>query len=117
MVIIMLVLIMGGAQPVFAYSTYGGNPPADLLSPFKNFINSINSVGTTAIRIGTPAPVVLPPAVQAGAQNAFQRFDAWLFGIVGFHISGFLAAILGIFSWILGVVKSVVDWLLGLLFH
>ena len=49
-------------------------------------------------------------------KNAFGWFDNWLYGIAGFHVSNFFTAILNIFSWVLGVVKGGVDWLLAL-FH
>ena len=90
----------------------------DLFAPFQNFIKSINSVGTNAVEVNVPSVPQNNP-LAAGAENwlqsQFRQFDDWLYGIAGFHISGFFVAILNILSWLLGIVKSVVDWLLGLL--
>lgn len=90
----------------------------NLTAPFQNFIQSIGNIGTQS-KINVP-PVNVPAMPQNGAsanwfQNAFQQFDAWLYGIAGFHISGLFVAILNIFSWLLGIVKGSVDWLLGIL--
>lgn len=116
--------------PAGAYSLYGtSSAPAqnaggttdglgNLFAPFQNFINSVNSVGTNAVQVNVPyipQNNVLTAATESWLQNLFQQFDNWLYGIAGFHISGFFMAILNIFSWLLGIVKSAVDWLLGLL--
>ena len=88
-------------------SSMGGFSVSGLLAPFQNFIHSINSIGATS------APNLTGPS--SNTRGAFQRFDDWLYGVAGFHISNFLNAFLNIFSWMLGVVKSGVDSLLKLL--
>jgi hypothetical protein len=116
-----------------AYSVYAGPQPStlpsignfnlsDLFAPFQSFIHSINSIGNAApssnIQPTTvPAFVSVPVnnGVISAIQGAFQQFDNWLYGIVGFHIGGLLVAILNIFSWLLGIVKGAVDWILGLI--
>lgn len=52
---------------------------------------------------------------RARTQNALRQFDEWLYDKIGFHVWSFFLAILGIFSWLLGVVKGGVDWLLKFL--
>ena len=90
----------------------------NLTAPFENFIQSIDNIGTQG-EINVP-PVNVPSMPQNGIvtnwlQSAFQQFDAWLYGIAGFHISGLFVAILNILSWILGIAKNIVDWLLGVI--
>ncbi len=83
-----------------------------LFAPFQSFLNSIGSVGSEA----TPQLNLSAPQTQfltTGAQNVFQQFDNWLYGIIGFHVSGFFAAILGVILWVLGIAESIVKWLLG----
>ncbi len=105
-----------------AINTFNFN---SLIVPFQNFIQSFegsaNSIKTPSIpgSFNMP-PSVSIPAVPQGSftnmiQNWFQQFDAWLYGIAGFHISGLFVAILSILSWLLGIVKGAVDWLLGVL--
>lgn len=125
--------IPAGAYSIYGTSSSAPSAPAqnaggttdglgNLFAPFQSFINSINSVGTNAVQVSAPStPQSVPQnnAVTVGTenllQNLFQQFDNWLYGIAGFHISGFFLAILNIFSWLLGVVKGAIDWLLGLL--
>lgn len=85
-------------------------------APFENFIHSINNVGSVNI----PAPTQMNLSAPSGGswfttwfKNTFDQFDNWLYGIGGFHIAAFFTAILGIFSWVLGIVKGGVDWALG----
>lgn len=110
-----------------AYSTtlaYGGGSGItsapdfqSILAPFENFFRSIGSIGNLPL----PTPVVnspsVPqnPAVAGFIKDLFQKFDAWLYGIAGFHIAGIFTAILDIFSWVLGITKDIVDWFLRIL--
>lgn len=102
-----------------AYAIGSPNPSTagglnDLWTPFQNFVNNINSISTNSFTMSTPA-VPSSGTLTTEAQNGFQEFDAWLYGIMGFHISGLFVAILTIFSWILGWLQSGVNWLLGLI--
>lgn len=104
-----------------AYSINGPAPTTTLpfipsIGSFNSFIQSINNIGAQS-GISLP-PVNVPSMPQNGAQNGaatnwfqntFQQFDAWLYGVAGFH------AILNILSWLLGIVKSGVDWVLGVI--
>ncbi len=115
------------AQTVGAYSLQGtpqsqsgfttvGLPSlnfSSLLSPLQNFLNSIGSVGKGAmpqLNLSTPQTQLLT----TGTLNVFQQFDDWFYGTVGFHISEFFVAILNVLLWVLGIVESIVRWLLGL---
>lgn len=86
----------------------------DIFAPFGNFIKNINSVSITVPPVGVP-PIPQNSTITDDIRNAFQQFDAWLYGIAGFHISGLLTAILNIFSWLLGILKDGIDWLLGVI--
>ncbi len=92
-----------------------GNTFSGLFSPFQNFFRSINSVGKSRVRIGGQPSVRQNNVLMSGFQGAFERFDSWLNGIIGFRVSGLFVAILNILSWLLGLVKHGVDWLLSLL--
>ncbi len=96
-----------------------GSSLGNLAAPFENFFRSINNVGSVNVPT-TPTQTNLSAPhgsdwITAWFKNEFDQFDNWLYGVAGFHISGFFLAILGIFSWILGLVKSGVDWVLGAL--
>jgi len=101
-----------------AYSISGssGSGPdlGSFTAPFENFFRSINNVGSVNISIPQQVGGSSGSLLVTGIQNAFGQFDNWLYGIAGFHISGFFTAILSIFSWLLGLVKGIVDWLLSL---
>jgi hypothetical protein len=97
----------GTSQPSLPFNVNG------ILAPFENFFNSMNSVSitgqsTTAVTRSAPPNSIVTNGVRSG----FQRFDAWRYGIAGFHISGIFITSLSMFSWLLGVVKGGVDWLL-----
>ena len=88
-----------------------------IAAPFENFMGNLQSVGGSTMSLpNIPTPTAVPEVVNIGVQNAFQSFDAWLYGIAGFHIFGIFTVFLNILSWILDFVKHIVDWLLGL-FH
>jgi hypothetical protein len=108
------------AQTVGAYSLQGtpqsqsGLNFGSLLSPIQNFLNSIGSVGKGAIpQLNLSAPQT--QFLTTSAQNVFQQFDDWFYGVAGFRISGFLVFILNILLWVLGIAESIVRWLLGFL--
>ncbi len=97
----------------------------NIISPFTNFINELKFNNNTTINtngqgVPLPQPINMGPVLQDGVQNIltqwFGQFDNWFYGISGVHLSGIFYAILSVFSWALGLAKSVVDWLLGL-FH
>lgn len=128
-IFVVIVAVATTTTTANAYSVYAGPQPStplsiggfnfgNLLAPFQNFINSINSVGnTSSLTIPSIGPTSIPTngMVASGVQSAFQWFDNWLYGIAGFHIGGLLVAILNVFSWLLGIVKGAVDWILGLI--
>ena len=90
---------------------------SSIAAPFENFAGSLQSVGNPTANLpssSTSTPV--PENVTTGIRDAFRSFDAWLYGIAGFHILAIVTVFLDILSWILGFVKHIVDWALGL-FH
>lgn len=93
--------------PTSTSSTFGGG----ILSPFENFFQSVGSINTTSLNISIPTGTTMEVLTEAG-QTAWNRFDAWLYGIAGFHISNFFSQLLTIWSWILGTVKSGIDSLI-----
>ena len=106
-----------------SYDTNGGMN--ELLTPFNNFINSVNSIGTSSLKIMPPGPFVAPVTPQMApangllrttAQDGLQAFDTWFYSLTGIHVTNIFLEILGVFSWFLGSLKGTVDWLLGL-FH
>ena len=99
-------------------TTAGSTDSYNLTTPFENFFNSLEYNITSA---GNETPVNLNPAqepltheFETGAHGVLEQFDAWLYGVAGFHILNFFTAILSIFSTILGWLKSGTDWLLRL---
>lgn len=44
-------------------------------------------------------------------QNLFAQFDAWLYGIIHFHISLIVYFVFGLVGWVLGIAKYAVNWL------
>ena len=120
-----VVLMSVTAKTVHAYSvnatgggggTVQGSTLGDPFLPFENFIHSLGSVGPNAIWTtgGSPA-APLGGMFSNIIHNALVQFDAWLFGIAGFHILDLGTAILSILSWLLGLIKGWVDWLLRLI--
>jgi hypothetical protein len=111
--------LANGAAPAGGVGVTSGNFDfGNILTSLQNFLQGI---GFNSVPIGTfPQPSGIPSMSSSGfwstsVQGALQWFDAWLYGIAGFHIIGLLTAILSIFSWLLGIVKGAVDWLLGIL--
>ncbi len=100
-------------------SNVGAGGLNDLISPFNNFINSVNSVGTSAIHVAPPSSFTAPitPSngfLREGARNGLQAVDNWTHQTFGFPVSNIFLGFLHIFSWMLGAVKGGVDWVLGL---
>jgi len=104
-----------GGQTSFTSPTDLSQSFSQLTTPFEDFFNSLGSLWTS--NAGGTVPSYMAPTSSAfftnTAQNAFQSFDNWLYGIAGFHISGLFVAILNIFSWILGILQNSVTWLLS----
>ncbi len=126
MVFFLIMGVLGGAHAYSVYDTDSTNTPSiggggldSLIAPFESFIKSITSIGSVKGPFLTPINVPSMPTgnsmITTGIEAAFQSFDNWLYGVVGFHIGGIFLAVLGVFSWVLGTVKSAVDWLLRLL--
>jgi hypothetical protein len=88
----------------------------NLSSPFQNFSHSLQSAANTPISDFSFSTSSIPENISAGAQNLWDRFDAWLFGIIGFHVSSFFGFMLQILEWMLGLVKAAIGWLPSL-FH
>ena len=125
------------AYAIGSSATAGANAPGgsfnigsslqNLVSPFTNFFNSFHGNSNGAINVnGTN--VALPSvnvsistsATGASVQNLLSQwvseFDNWFYGVSGVQLSGIMVAILGVFSWALGLAQQVVNWLVGL-FH
>ena len=64
---------------------------------------------------GAPVPITiagpLGSSVSVSAQNLFTQFDAWLYGIIHFHVAFILNFIFGLVIWVIGIAKNAVDWL------
>lgn len=63
---------------------------------------------------GAPVPITMSGplgSVTVSAQNLFSQFDAWLYGIIHFHVALIINFIFGLVIWILGLAKQVADWL------
>jgi hypothetical protein len=108
-----------------------GSSLQNLISPFTGFINSLKFNNNTTINPsgmstginGTSfiwPTVNLTPVLESSVQNIlsqwFSQFDNWFYGMTGVQLSGIMVAILGAFSWVLGLAQQVVNWLVGL-FH
>lgn len=84
--------------------------------PFGNFVQSLQSVNSQDFSISNiPSLPSTSSDVPGAIHNAFEAFDAWLYGILGFHISTFVNDFLGVTAWVLGLAKSVVDWMSSVL--
>ena len=86
---------------------------SDVFSTIAQWFQNIMAQGAQS----TGAPV-LPTdlsgslgGVTATAQNIFAQFDAWLYGIIHFHIAIILNFLFGLVIWILGLAKNIVSWL------
>ncbi len=118
---IILVAIAGQAHAYSVNSSVAGqsslnNPDfTQLFTPVQNFFNSIRSVQGTQLvpRLNTTNLIALPPLPTAPGllQGILEQFDAWFYGIAGFHILELFAIILSALSWILRIVQNIVNWL------
>jgi hypothetical protein len=120
-----------GAGAGTSSSYDAGNSFQNLVSPFTGFFNSLKFNNDTTINIngvnnavggaGFSWPTVnVAPVLESTVQNTlsqwFSQFDNWVYGATGIQLSGIMVAILGVFSWALGLAQQAVNWLLGL-FH
>jgi len=94
------------AVPAFDF----GSSFQNLLSPFNNFIQSMRATGDQSVSL----PVSQNNFGMNAPENIFRQFDDWVYATVGFRPSEALHIFLNIFSWVLGVLKQLVDWLLSL---
>ncbi len=124
--------VSAGASGGTAGSNYNiGTSFQNLISPFTGFINglklnnnmTINPNGVSSGMNGTSftwPTVNLTPVLESAVQNTlsqwFSQFDNWFYGVTGVQLSGIMVAILGVFSWALGLAQQAVNWLLSL-FH
>jgi len=108
----------GYTLPQFGSSTFNGGWTDiwnNVSSPFQNFAQSLGSMGSVpSANFSFPTNITFSQSVPTGFHDAFEAFDAWLYGIVGFHISSVATFILNIANWILTFTKNIVDWLLAL---
>jgi hypothetical protein len=45
----------------------------------------------------------------------YQNLDSWLFGVVGFHITGIFTALISLFGWLLNLAKEIILWAISLI--
>jgi hypothetical protein len=103
------------ATSSFYYGGWNSASWQGLSAPFLNFTRSLQSVNGTSLNFvvsTTSVPNFSDTATQA-AHGAFEQFDGWLAGIIGFHVSQILVVFLQLMSWILGLVKGTIDWMLS----
>ena len=83
-------------------------------SPVQGFINSLQSArsGASGVSLSNIAPSNIN---SAAGQTVLAQIDDWTSGHLGFRFSAFAQTILGILSWVLGLAKTIVDWLIGFL--
>ncbi|MGD1003778.1 MAG: hypothetical protein ABR884_04405 [Minisyncoccia bacterium] len=110
-----------------------GSSFQNLVAPFTGFVKSLKFNNNTNMTMNpsgmstgingtsfTWPTVNLAPVLGNSVQNTlsrwFNQFDNWFYSVTGIQLSGIMVAILGVFSWALGLVQQVVNWLLGL-FH
>lgn len=103
------------ATSSFYYGGWNGASWQSLSAPFLDFTRSLQSVNGTNLNFSIPTTTVpdfSDTATQA-AHGAFEQFDGWLAGIIGFHINQILVVFLQLMSWILGLVEGTVNWMLS----
>jgi len=60
----------------------------NLSSPVQDFSKSLKSAANAPVpNFNLNTPTGLPPEVTSGAESAWNQFDAWLSGKIGFHVS------------------------------
>jgi hypothetical protein len=141
-VVMVLLIAMGGifmARGVAnAYSLTGGTPGApagslsspdfsgnwtntlnNLSAPFQSFMQSLGSINGGSLNANNlltpPISVPVPSYVSSGVQNIFGQFDAWLYGVAGFHINGVWQVFIGALTFVLVLLQKIISWLLSLL--
>jgi hypothetical protein len=83
--------------------------------PVQSFLSSLESAGQNMLT-QTSSPVGgMNFTMPAQGQNVIQQVDAWSTEHLGFRLSALFLAFLNVISWTLGVVKTIVDWLIGFL--
>lgn len=80
------------------------------IGSFFNENISTNTIGNTVSNI----PIGNINNNQLTIGGAYQNFDTWLYGVAGFHISGFFNAILSVIVWLLNLAKDIITWFLSL---
>lgn len=101
------------SQPAVTSSYDFGSSFNSLLTPFQNFIKSIQSLNQTSI--GLHQGGYTPPVntrLDVGAY--FSELDAWVYAKTGLRPSQIFVVLLAALSWALGLIKQGVDWLLNL---
>lgn len=82
--------------------------------PIQSFISSLQSAAGGTVS-GNSLPSLPAYTMPTGGQDVLATMDNWTSVHLGFRISLLITAILGIFSWVLGFVKAIIDWLIGFL--
>jgi len=85
---------------------------SDALNTVVQWFQNIMAQGAQST--GAPMPITVSGplgTITVTAQNIFSQFDAWLYGIIHFHVAFILDFIFGIVIWILGIATNIVHWL------
>jgi hypothetical protein len=89
-----------------------GSSFQNLISPFTNFFNSMQSTGgVISVGGGTAASGV---TVSVNTQPYVNQFGSWFYGFTGVHIEAFINGVINFFGWLLGVLNGVIVWIAGL---
>jgi hypothetical protein len=94
-----------------------GSSFRNLVSPFTNFFNSMQSSGGTSgsgvvsVSAGSAAPGV---TIRVDTQPYINQFDAWFYNATGVHIEGFVNFVMNFFGWFFGVLGGIIIWIAGL---
>ena len=94
-----------------------GSSFQNLVSPFTNFFNSMQSsggnsgTGVVSVGGGSAAPGV---TISVDTQPYINQFDAWFYNITGVHIEGFTNFVIHFFGWLFGVLGGIIIWIAGL---
>jgi hypothetical protein len=90
-----------------------GSSFRNLVSPFTNFFNSMQSSGGVISVGGNNA--ASGATVSVNTQPYVNQFESWFYGFTGVHIEAFINVIIGFFGWLFGVLDVVIMWIVGLL--
>jgi hypothetical protein len=93
-----------------AVSTYDfGSSFQNLVSPFTNFFNSMQSSGgVISIGGGNAAPGV---TVNVNTQPYVNQFDSWFYGFTGVHVEAFINVVIHFFEWLFVVLNGIIVWI------